>query len=111
METVVQHEDSKYDIDYGIIFAKESLVGERGADKAPRAARQMVADAFKDKRFDSNPIVKTNCVRFPYAAGYHVDMPVYRQSTNILARNGRSRAGTTGLNRSQKRSRNGSMKP
>ncbi len=82
METVVQHADNKYDIDYGIVFRKESLVGQR-VDKAPRAARQMVADAFKDKRFDSDPIVKTKCVRFPYAAGYHVDMPVYRQSTNI----------------------------
>jgi hypothetical protein len=83
METVVQHDDYKYDIDYGIVFSKESLVGPRGGDKGPRDARQMVADAFKDKRFDSEPIVKTNCVRFPYAAGYHVDMPVYRESKNI----------------------------
>jgi hypothetical protein len=84
METVVQHENNEYDIDYGIVFTKESLVGQRGADKTPRVARQMVVDAFKDNRFDSEPIVKSNCVRFPYAAGYHVDMPVYRQSTNLL---------------------------
>jgi hypothetical protein len=83
MEAVVQHSDYKYDIDYGIVFSKESLVGLRGADKTPRDARQMVANAFKDKRFDSEPIVKTNCVRFPYAAGYHVDMPVYRESKNL----------------------------
>jgi len=84
METVVEHPDQDYDIDHGIVFAKSALVGPRGADKTPRDARQMVADAFKDKRFDSEPKVKKNCVRFPYAAGYHVDMPVYRTATDWL---------------------------
>lgn len=84
METVVQHPENDYDIDHGIVFGKAALVGPRGADKAPRDARQMVADAFKDGRFDSDPKVKKNCVRFPYVAGYHVDMPVYRSAKDWL---------------------------
>ena len=84
MDTVVEHPENDYDIDHGIVFAKTALVGPRGADKSPRGARQMVADAFKDGRFDSDPQVKANCVRFPYAAGYHVDMPVYRSAKDWL---------------------------
>jgi hypothetical protein len=79
MDTVVQHREQGFDIDHGVVFSKESLIGPRDGDKAPRAARQMVADAFDDDRFANPPEVRTNCVRFNYTAGYHVDMPVYRQ--------------------------------
>jgi len=84
MKTVVQHPDNDYDIDYGVLFEKENIVGSRGGDKTPRAARQMVADSFEDGRFKEKPIVKKNCVRFLYSEGYHVDMPVYRRVKTIF---------------------------
>ena len=84
MRTVVQHPEFEYDIDCGILFSKEKIVGSRGGDKTPRDAREMIAAAFDDKRFAKKPEVKKNCVRFHYQDGYHVDMPVYRRVTDFL---------------------------
>ena len=79
MRTIVQHPDNDYDIDDGIAFKKEDLVGSQGADKTPLDARKMVLDALgEDERFSRKPEIKPNCVRIHYAAGYHIDMPVYR---------------------------------
>lgn len=41
----------------------------------------MVRDAIDDGSFKTAPEVRRNCVRVYYAAGYHVDMPVYRRIT------------------------------
>lgn len=81
MKTMVQHPDKHYDIDDGVYFDKEALVGERGAEMTALQARQMVRDALDDGSFKTPPEVRKNCVRIYYEAGYHVDMPVYRRVT------------------------------
>ena len=81
MKTMVQHPAKDYDIDDGVYFAKEELVGERGAEMSALQARQMVRDALDDGSFKTAPEVRTNCVRVYYEAGYHVDIPVYRRVT------------------------------
>ncbi len=76
MSTVVQNEDGDYDIDVAVVFDKSAL-GDRGA----RATRNMVANALKrkTKQFNTEPEVKTSCVRIKYADGYHIDFAVYRR--------------------------------
>ena len=79
MKTMTRDPDNDYDIDDGVYFAKEDLVGERGAEMTSLQARQMVRDAVDDGKFKRAPEVRSNCVRVFYEAGYHVDLPVYRR--------------------------------
>ncbi|HLN09459.1 MAG TPA: hypothetical protein VK281_10960, partial [Xanthobacteraceae bacterium] len=79
MKTMVRDPDNHYDIDDGGYFAKEDLVGERGAEMTSLQARQMVRDTVDDGKFKRAPEVRPNCVRVFYEAGYHVDLPVYRR--------------------------------
>lgn len=82
MGTIIQEEpDRTYDLDEGIIFTRDSLVGSGGADKTALDARKMVQDAVDDGSFGTPPEVKTNCVRIVYSDGLQVDMPVYRRET------------------------------
>lgn len=81
MKTMVQHPDNDYDIDDGVYFSREDIVGSRGADMSSLQARQMVRDALDDGSFKTPPEVRQNCVRAYYAAGYHVDLPIYRRVT------------------------------
>ena len=81
MKTMVQHPDNDYDIDDGVYFNKEELVGDRGAEMSGLQVRQMVRDALDDGSFKKGPEVRSNCVRAYYAAGYHVDLPAYRRVT------------------------------
>lgn len=82
MKTMVQHPEKDYDIDDGVYFGKEFLVGERGAEMSALQARQMVRDALDDGSFKTPPEVRRNCVRVFYEAGFHVDVPVYRRVTS-----------------------------
>ena len=77
MSTVVQNEDHDYDIDVAIVFNKSDL-----GDKGAQATRNMVANALrrKTKQFNTEPEIKTSCVRVKYADGYHIDFAVYRRS-------------------------------
>ena len=79
MKTMIWDPDNDYDIDDGVYFRKEDLVGRRGAEMTSLQARQMVRDAVDDGRFKKAPEVRPNCVRVYYEAGYHVDLPVYRR--------------------------------
>ena len=79
MKTMVRDPDNDYDIDDGVYFHKENLVGPRGAEMTSLQARQMVRDAVDHGRFKQAPEVRSNCVRVYYEAGYHVDLPVYRR--------------------------------
>lgn len=49
MKTMVRDPDNDYDIDDGVYFRKEDLVGERGAEMTSLQARQMVRDAVDDR--------------------------------------------------------------
>lgn len=82
MRTMVQHPEKDYDIDDGVYFRKQDLVGKFGGDKTPSAAKEMARKAVHDDRFSRAPEVRTNCVRVYYNEGYHVDIPVYRRSVN-----------------------------
>jgi len=79
MHTMVNDKDNDYDIDDGTVFLKEDLIGDRGAELSAINARKMVRNAIDDGSFQIPPELKTNCVRVHYAAGYHVDIPVYRK--------------------------------
>lgn len=79
MKTMVRDPDNDYDIDDGVYFRKEDLVGKRGAEMTSLQARQMVRDAVDDGKFKQAPEVRPNCVRVFYEKGYHVDLPVYRR--------------------------------
>lgn len=78
MRTMIVEKDEDYDIDDGVYFKKEDLVGPKGGDKTSLAAREMVCDALQDDRFNIPPEVLKNCVRVYYNEGYHIDVPVYR---------------------------------
>lgn len=79
--TMVQQPDRDYDIDDGTYFQKDDLKGPKGGDKTARDAKEIVRKALHDDRFNEPPEVRTNCVRIYYSAGYHVDVPVYREVT------------------------------
>ncbi|MBL4701733.1 MAG: hypothetical protein JKX85_10805 [Phycisphaeraceae bacterium] len=79
MWTMIQDEESDYDIDDGVYFDLEDLKGSSGADKTALDARKMVCAALQQGNFTTPPEVKTNCVRVHYQAGFHVDIPVYRR--------------------------------
>ena len=81
MSTIVQNEESDYDIDVAIVFDKDVLSG-----KGAQATRNIVANALsrKTKQFNANPEVKTSCVRVCYADGYHIDFAIYRRHYDQL---------------------------
>lgn len=79
MRTMIRYRDGDYDVDDGIYFSIESLKDENGNNKEPLAAREMVCKAAADKRFNTQPKVRDNCVRIYFNEGYHIDVPVYRQ--------------------------------
>lgn len=82
MHTINQHSSNDYDIDVGVIFKKDDLIGSQGADKTALNSRKMVLEAIQDQKFKTPPELKKNCVRVHYNEGHHVDMPVYRESTD-----------------------------
>ena len=81
MKTMTQHRLKDYDIDDGVYFSKEDLVGDRGGEMSALQVRQMVRDAADDGSFKTPPEVRKNCVRVHYEAGFHVDLPVYCRIT------------------------------
>ena len=80
MSTVVQNEDSDYDIDVAVVFDKEVLDG-----KGARATRNMVANALrrKTKQFNAEPEVKTIAIQ-------EIIKEYQRQKTNQRSRKGGS---------------------
>lgn len=79
MRTMIHDPTGDYDIDDGVYFKKEDLVGERGAEMSALAVRQMVCAALQDDKFAKAPEARTNCVRVYYQQGHHVDVPAYRR--------------------------------
>ena len=85
MGTIIQTKfvDEEYDIDDGLVISRSQLVSSDGVDKTATEVREAVRDALKDKRFNRQPKLFTNCVRVFYAdedeEKHHVDFPVYRK--------------------------------
>jgi hypothetical protein len=83
MKTMTQHPENDYDIDDGAGFAEQKLKDENGAPLTAQDAKEMVRDALVEAGgLAEDPMVKKNCVRVKYAAGHHVDIPVYRMIGN-----------------------------
>lgn len=79
MRTMIQAPDNDYDIDDGIYFQSDQLIGPKDGVLSALAARKMICEAAADAKFSTPPQVLKNCVRVFYNAGYHVDIPVYRK--------------------------------
>ncbi len=79
MHTMIQCNGKDYDIDDGIVFIKDDLIGTNNGDKTALDIRKMIRDAVDDESFKTPPKVLKNCVRIYYADGTHVDMPAYRK--------------------------------
>jgi hypothetical protein len=80
MKTMVQHKDNDYDIDDGAAFNTDKFIKANGTPKTPAEAKKMVRDALiEGGGLREDPIIKRNCVRVNYAAGHHIDIPVYRR--------------------------------
>lgn len=96
MKTMKQHHKNDYDIDDGASFAASKLTHENGTSLTPEEAKNRVRDALiAGGGLPATPIVKDNCVRINYAAGHHIDIPVYRTSTNSFGMETREFASAT----------------
>lgn len=78
MRTLNQHPLKQYDIDVAVIFRKEDL------PEQALKARQRVAEALRSSlnNFATKPLARTNAVTVWYTKGEHVDLAVYRESTD-----------------------------
>ncbi|MCP3055057.1 cyclic GMP-AMP synthase DncV-like nucleotidyltransferase [Aurantimonas marianensis] len=67
-------QESRYDIDLGVVFEEEDAAG-------PRTTRGWVRDAIARKatNLKNAPETKKKCVRVIYADGYQCDFPVFRR--------------------------------
>jgi hypothetical protein len=80
MHTMVQSNSITSDIDNGVVFHEDKLVGDRGGKFSAYDAKCMVRDALNyDNAFERAPEVLKNCVRVFYKDGFTIDMPVYRE--------------------------------
>jgi len=75
-------EDSRYDIDLGVVFEEDDAAG-------PRTTRNWVRDAIAKKatNMKNDPATKKKCVRVIYRDGYQCDFPVFRRTWNGTAWN------------------------
>lgn len=69
--------ESRYDIDLGVVFDGDDVVGAQTTRSWVRNAIANTATNLKNK-----PISKKKCVRVIYADGYQCDFPVFRRSLN-----------------------------
>lgn len=67
-------QESRYDIDLGVVFDEDDAAG-------PRTTRNWVRDAIarKTTNLKNDPETKKKCVRVVYADGYQCDFPVFRR--------------------------------
>lgn len=67
-------DESRYDIDLGVVFEEDDAAG-------PRTTRGWVRDAIAKKATSMKyePESKNKCVRVVYADGYQCDFPVFRR--------------------------------
>jgi hypothetical protein len=80
MNTINKHPEKKYDIDEAIVFEKDDLPSNP-ADARKRIEITMIQGGGN---FKKPPEAKTNCVRVSYADGPHVDLAIYRRTTDAF---------------------------
>lgn len=102
MQTVIQTRfvNDEYDIDDGVVLSKQQLVDASGVELTATQVKEKVRDALKDKRFNRQPRICSNCVRVFYAdedeEKHHVDFPVYRRYFDAKGNKIRELAGENG---------------
>ena len=98
MHTANKSSNNDYDIDIAIIFEENDLTD------SPLNARKCVAEAIARKAngFSKDPEARTNAVTIWYAAGYHVDIAVYRRRTDWLGNEVLEHAGANWTKRDPK---------
>ena len=67
-------QESRYDIDLGIVFDQDDAKGPR---TTPDWVRQAIAR--KATNMKNDPVTKKKCVRVVYADGYQCDFPMFRR--------------------------------
>ncbi len=72
MKTTLNPLNSDYDIDDGLYFIPQ--LEER---PTPATAHAWVVDAASSYKNVDPPIDKERCIRVPFKAGYHIDIPIY----------------------------------
>lgn len=77
MHTGVKPLDDDYDIDVGVIFDINT------DEYDSKALKRLVRDKL-DKQHNRNVLYNRPCVSVKYAAGYHVDLPVYANNGGNL---------------------------
>ena len=82
--TMVQQTDKAYDIDDGAYFLASDLIKPNGEPRRALDVKKAVRKCIDDGTFKRRPEVRTNCVRIFYTAGYHVDIPVYRDTLDAF---------------------------
>lgn len=70
-------EDSRYDIDMGVVFEADDA-------KTPETTKGWVRDAIAEKatNLKNDPEAKPKCVRVVYANGYQCDFPVFKRTAS-----------------------------
>lgn len=98
MHTANKSANNDYDIDIAVIFEESDL------PDSPLNARKRVAEAIgrKASGFSKDPEARTNAVTVWYAAGYHVDIAVYRRKTDWLGNEVLEHAGANWTKRDPK---------
>lgn len=91
MHTANKSSNNDYDIDIAVIFESSDLPA------SPLEARKRVAQAINCKAsgFSQDPEARTNAVTIWYAAGYHVDIAVYRRKKDWLGNETLEHAGAS----------------
>ncbi|MEO1968115.1 MAG: cyclic GMP-AMP synthase DncV-like nucleotidyltransferase [Sphingomonadaceae bacterium] len=71
-------EDSRYDIDMGVVFDEADA-------KTPATTKRWVRDAIAEKAsgMKNEPECKPKCVRVVYADGYQCDFPVFQKCSGL----------------------------
>lgn len=83
MHTMIQDPDNDYDIDDGVYFNSQDLESSAGVPLTPFEVKSNVCSALvQDSRLNQPAAVMKNCVRQHYPDGYHIDIPVYKLTTN-----------------------------
>lgn len=102
MLTVIQTRfvADEYDIDDGLVLWKHQLIDKDGNELTAAQVKELVREALKDKRFNRQPKICSNCVRVFYAdedeEKHHVDFPIYRRYFDANGKKVRELAGENG---------------
>ncbi|MEP4548458.1 MAG: cyclic GMP-AMP synthase DncV-like nucleotidyltransferase [Saccharospirillum sp.] len=98
MHTANKSTNNDYDIDIAVIFEESDLPA------TPLEARKRVAEAISRKAsgFSKDPEARTNAVTVWYAAGYHVDIAIYRRREDWLGNEILEHAGASWTKRDPK---------